>query len=803
MRRIRVLSISVLFLFSVLLSVLTGLDASKVVAQQVPVQNYSFAGQVMQVPDLGSMSLSNFPALEEAGQISFHAEIEIVNSLGYNPSVSWSAGTPLANVLSMGTMNEAFGVAAFTPAAIGAITGGLPNPSTSLGDYAPIGWQTANTLMQAIPGFANLLVSDAPPLQKLFQASGIAYNAYQTISQVVQQFPGLGNLALGNIDLSQFSFTSIPGLGYTPIGALFDWQKAFASGIPGLSNVPLGKMPIPLITGAAIAGITDVVWGEAETGSPQAAPLFISGSGKKGGTTGIVPCISGSCPYLEISQVVGVNVQQVVSQGLQGKVGYPVNGLRWATGKQQVKGGWGLLQCVPVSKIYKPCYEPAGIMMFKNPLFKGVYIKTTESKGTGTFAFFTHFCLDGGVFVNGVWKEWGCTPYSLWPTPFPFFNAREKKPILIASLSSISPKLSKSTQAQLNQLQSQYQPTDNSSKGSGSGEGDCTTYRGVQIGAFKEALHLTESRQDNYQSVGTMLAPNGKATTWDVALGRYQFMDYRAEVRQVIIANGGQEWLNAIDAGRRPTSSEVLRYFPPSAQEQIMNAEAKRLIDLSNSRGYSGEAAVRVAGMMHHGGEGYNESYSDGYLTTGQYGNQILSDYKRLRPIDEQKCSSINNSKNQRLGFPISSNNEQEGGQTQAQAKIASAAQNSYGMKTSNVPGTNNGQEACAWAVNYVIQQAGYPQLGNNPLYVPSLQTDLASGRGTQVSASQARAGDIAIAAGTASGGGYHIGFCLNSGCTRILSNSSSRGSFSWISDGNFDNQYTDKGQTVIYRLNK
>ncbi|MEM8602989.1 MAG: hypothetical protein AAGF24_04050 [Cyanobacteria bacterium P01_H01_bin.121] len=129
---------------------------------------------------------------------------------------------------------------------------------------------------------------------------------------------------------------------------------------------------------------------------------------------------------------------------------------------------------------------------------------------------------------------------------------------------------------------------------------------------------------------------------------------------------------------------------------------------------------------------------------------------------------------------------------------LAEAALNHRGMST-NWPGTDHGANACAASVQKVLQDAGCAPLANGSYYVPDVQHALANGRGVLVPMSEAQPGDIAIAAGTAPGGGYHIGIVV--GPNRIISNSSSRAQWGWVSDYNFDGYYANKGQTLIYRL--
>jgi len=114
------------------------------------------------------------------------------------------------------------------------------------------------------------------------------------------------------------------------------------------------------------------------------------------------------------------------------------------------------------------------------------------------------------------------------------------------------------------------------------------------------------------------------------------------------------------------------------------------------------------------------------------------------------------------------------------------------GMSTADGP--DGGKNASAWTVNKVMQDAGLIPLGGNPNYVPAVLDALKQGRGQLVSRESAKAGDLVVADGEA-----HIGIGLTDGCSRVLSNSSSRACFVWESDTDFDGSYG--GQSTIYRL--
>ena len=125
-------------------------------------------------------------------------------------------------------------------------------------------------------------------------------------------------------------------------------------------------------------------------------------------------------------------------------------------------------------------------------------------------------------------------------------------------------------------------------------------------------------------------------------------------------------------------------------------------------------------------------------------------------------------------------------------ARILASAQQLRDM--SSADGPDGGNNACAWMMNKVLQNAGIQPIGDNPNFVPSVLSALQQGRGQQVTKETAKAGDLVIAAGEA-----HIGVGLTDGCSRVLSNSSGTASFSWESDADYDGYYG--GASVIYRL--
>ena len=101
---------------------------------------------------------------------------------------------------------------------------------------------------------------------------------------------------------------------------------------------------------------------------------------------------------------------------------------------------------------------------------------------------------------------------------------------------------------------------------------------------------------------------------------------------------------------------------------------------------------------------------------------------------------------------------------------LASGAASARGMNTKGGPAAGN--NACVYAVNKVLRSSGITPPWGNSNYVPDARAALTRGGGTLLSSPEP--GAIAIL-----GNSSHIGIVQNDGS--IISNSSSKGSFSWV----------------------
>jgi phage protein D len=123
---------------------------------------------------------------------------------------------------------------------------------------------------------------------------------------------------------------------------------------------------------------------------------------------------------------------------------------------------------------------------------------------------------------------------------------------------------------------------------------------------------------------------------------------------------------------------------------------------------------------------------------------------------------------------------------------IAGAAESARGMNTSGGP--SGGNNACLWAVNRVLRRAGVTPPWGGSTYVPTARASLAAGAGTLLSGPEP--GAIAIMRDNGNPPYPHIGVVGNDGRT-IISNSSSRASFSWAAG---ESSYTSTyGRTPEY----
>ena len=129
--------------------------------------------------------------------------------------------------------------------------------------------------------------------------------------------------------------------------------------------------------------------------------------------------------------------------------------------------------------------------------------------------------------------------------------------------------------------------------------------------------------------------------------------------------------------------------------------------------------------------------------------------------------------------------------------KIYQAARELYGMSSAKAPGTNGGRVACVWAVNAVLTRAGVGNIWSSSLAVKQAKAAMLQA-GYKITQAEAKPGDVALWDG--SGAKQHIGIVMANGGASILSNSSSKATFTWTDTySSYANYYG--AATEFYRM--
>ena len=340
------------------------------------------------VPDWQSITFKSF-VFSSPGSI----ELPNVEFPGYKSIRNWQAGQSLDEVMELGDFENVFNLENFSLQTIGQLSG-ISLANTKLSDFQTIKWQTVPELTKAIPSLVNEYVENVPPIRDLIKKIlGVANINGQTIGGIINDFPQIKDIELGEIDLSDYNLTSIPGIEKTALKQFSNWQNTSISKIPGLNQVTFTNFPNAPVPQGSIIGKLDLPLKEVESNRQRS----ISGSDQVGFN---VPCTN-NCAHIELSGAGGIT------------------GSQWMSGKfQQVKGGFGILGNLNGGK------EPTGRHPFGKG-FKQAVWDINEGDGTASTAIFFRICRRGG------WFDLGCSPYFI--GPFPFFMYQEKSPIFLGT----------------------------------------------------------------------------------------------------------------------------------------------------------------------------------------------------------------------------------------------------------------------------------------------------------------------------------------------------------------------------------
>jgi murein DD-endopeptidase MepM/ murein hydrolase activator NlpD len=568
------------------------------IAQAIPTTMIESEGQYAAVPDWSQITFGILPAILSDG--GFDAPADVNQMLGYDFSRTWQAGDRADTYLKLGDFQNSLYLQVFNLYTISQISGFDPS-QVALSSLELASWQTIDDLVTAIPGLGNYQVKDVAPIAALLKdkvplTPGWNPDAdnISTIVDVLNTNPDLGKLSLGELDnLGEFSLTDIPDLSNVPLQNFSDWGNSAIAGVPGLSDVPLDQMPNPLDVFGLIATI-DVVYGTAESDRTNT----ISGSQQAGFK---VACQT-NCAYAELTG------------------DSSVHGKQWISGQyQEVEGGFGVLKVANGGK------EPTGRHPFGNA-FKVAVWDTDESTGSVSTALFFRVCY------RGI-PDLGCTPYFLGPVPF--LSYHEKDPMFIG-LMDLQGGASSPVSIPEGVMEAARKWGIPESALSGGGVSSSGSLCGVGEGGvdFEALAAAFSSIEGNYGSVGSFTCADGGANCGR-GLGRYQYMSYRSDVRQVISQkDGGAGFLARLDSGESVSEAELERFLSKTDQDNLFKADQTQNINQAIAEGFTGSRIIERVGQIHFGGPGApidgGASDAHGRLSLKTYGEELRGQYESV-----------------------------------------------------------------------------------------------------------------------------------------------------------------------------
>jgi murein DD-endopeptidase MepM/ murein hydrolase activator NlpD len=581
------------------------------------------------LPDWKQITFSQMPPISKSGSINAS---EYTQAVGYDLSRSWQAGQTPDQYMKLGDVSQALQPELLSVGAIAQATG-LNLNQVALSTFTLVAEQTLDQLVKAVPMTGQFNVRDVAPVAALLGTSSVGDVSDLQIAQVLAQNPQLGQLKLGETDLSRYSVSSIPNLDSTPLQQFTGWQNTFIKDVPGLNTLPLAAMPNPIAELGSLVMRIDMVYGKAEAKRTNT----VSGSDVQGFS---VPCEGNDCAYVELDDL--ENQGRAARGSLEGK--------QWISGKyQEVEGGWGCLKGVNGGK------EPTGRLPFGSS-FKVVVWDTDETTDSVTTALFFRFC-----------SPCGCTPYFIGPVPF--FTYRVNSPIFVGTLNErLVTAASMPTQAQpevMSSSASTPKPVQNavstanipcsSAKTSGA------SLQGINLDALGRAIAGIES--DGQSDGFGLYVCADKGQNCGRALGKYQDMSYNPYVVKAISSKpGGEAWFLKIRSGGEITKEELFEFYPPADQEAAFKAslrdkiastseqidpktgkpylgdsfsptgDAARMETLRVSEAYRRYRLIERVAQKHFGGE-YSKVDSDASdiydrLSIYTYGFDVLKRYK-------------------------------------------------------------------------------------------------------------------------------------------------------------------------------
>jgi hypothetical protein len=696
-------------------------------------QDFRFSEQGTTSLDFDQISLRDLGNVVAAGQIAADPESGLM-------ARRWKAGAALTSVLHLGDA-PSLGVERFSLEQIAQIVG-FDAATSSLASFKLISDQPLSQLIASVPGLGTFPVSQVAPIAALIDDSD---SETRSLAQIASQ-PQFANRMLSQLgkQLQNYRLSDLPNAAITPLHRFPGWQHQTFNAVPGLAQVPLAQMPQPVSNrDPLVAEIAALEWSRLTTQT-------ISGSRQQGR----VACpddqhsISKDCTAIVLTEVDQSNAEAKAEPTKE----------RWVLGSSQaVSGGSGALQFLPASlRDLAPGYEPTGRHPF-GTLFKQVLLSIPDSETAVQ-----------SLLVFRVCSLDACSPYNQFAVPF--FRYQVGDWIVIgADAQTADPSLNPPS------LPGSLQTVRSSLCSGQSG--------GVDVDSLSSAIAAVQIEPVSASASSPYLCQDNRCGR---LLGQYQQFSASDSVQTAIGAKpGGTNWLKALSSGKKPQPADLLQYFPPELQRQILIEQTQSLVQLAQTqidpqtdRPWQDQRLIERVGQLWAGGA--------------------------AAPVDPSPFVDLNGATLQQIGAAVRLNYEGRGGPTRtrctAQQPSAAPSLNNQIAATltrlgqfSTQAGPAGGREAAAWAINQVLIQSQIRPLAEGANYVPALQTALQTKRGSAVEPEQAKSGDILIAAQ-----GNTIGFCLDQGCRQVRFNDSQQHRFGLDLNRRSDLRLHD---AVLYRL--
>ncbi|MFB2922931.1 hypothetical protein [Aerosakkonema funiforme] len=581
------------FILPLAISVFIWLSFSSMAyANPLPTRIWESEQAKVLLPDWNQISFSDFPPVPNAVSVG---------------NRSWQSGDKIEQILQLADISD------LKPEilSLAAIKQLVPNSTdwqnVALSAFPLVGKQTLSHLVEIVPNLGQFRLNEVPPIAVL--TSQISLDNPQLnnlpISQIIERVPKLADAQLNQIDLSAFSISQIPNLTSVNLEQFSGWETERIAEIPNLSTLPLSQFPVLVAeVGGGVMRI-DMIYGASESKRQNT----ISGSDVEGFA---VTCTK-NCAYIELDDLENSGRRR----------SGPLEGKQWISGKyQEVRGGSGCLAG----------WEPTGRHPF-GKAFKVVVMEPDETNDTVNTALYFRLSLPCGK-----------SPYIIGPIPFLTYNVNS--PIFVGLLEGGSEsRVSRSTDAAKSSKPKQPIPSNSNSNQTEplKSQPGCvreSTYIGdVDTASLTEAIANLESADSgDYQAISAYVCAD-RGTNCGMALGRYQLMSYREDVQQAIASvAGGAEFLKQVNSGKKPTSQELFRFFPPAIQDRLLQNTLAENIDRTRSQVdpttgqlFEGDRLIERVAQKHFGGEGskIDANYSDIYggYSLKSYGEKVRQLY--------------------------------------------------------------------------------------------------------------------------------------------------------------------------------